>query len=87
MTTIIKSFKNCAKYSSTYLSRLAYSTSRKCVDLEFNVYESNGRETSQGLPVVIMHGLFGSKFNWNSLAKAINAKTEPNRKVRIKFKK
>lgn len=30
-------------------------------------------------PIVIMHGLFGSKTNWNSLAKAINQQT--NRRV------
>lgn len=30
---------------------------------------------SNQLPIIIMHGLMGSKTNWKSMGKAINAKT------------
>ncbi|XP_026476966.1 protein ABHD11-like isoform X2 [Ctenocephalides felis] len=48
------------------------------VRLAFNSYETtkSGDERS---PLIIMHGLLGSKQNWNSISKAIHAKT--NRKV------
>ncbi|KAG7208755.1 hypothetical protein KM043_014950 [Ampulex compressa] len=47
------------------------------VKLAYASYESTkGTETTPKLPVMIMHGLFGSKNNWNSLSKAIHQKTE-----------
>nr|XP_022920463.1 protein ABHD11-like [Onthophagus taurus] len=50
------------------------------VDLAYASYES----TNLGYgppPLVIMHGLLGSKGNWNSLCKIIHKKTSPQRKV------
>ncbi|XP_044764071.1 protein ABHD11 [Coccinella septempunctata] len=32
-------------------------------------------------PLVVMHGLFGSKSNWNSLCKVFQQKTKPSRKI------
>lgn len=32
-------------------------------------------------PIIVMHGLYGSKQNWKSSAKAIVAKTNPKRQV------
>lgn len=32
-------------------------------------------------PLLVMHGLFGSKANWNSLCKIFHMKTAPQRKV------
>lgn len=48
------------------------------VRLAYNSYETtqSGEDRS---PLIIMHGLLGSKQNWNSVSKAIHAKT--NRKV------
>lgn len=43
-----------------------------------NLYNSN---IASSPPLVIMHGLFGSRNNWNSLCKAIHAKTVPTRKI------
>lgn len=45
------------------------------VDLAYSSYESTDDETSQRPPVVILHGLLGSKNNWNSMSKAIHKST------------
>lgn len=50
------------------------------VKLAYTSYESvKDNEQDAKDPIIIMHGLFGSKNNWNSLSKAIHEKT--NRKV------
>ena len=41
------------------------------VSMSFNVYDKS-RNDENIIPLIIMHGLFGSKSNWNSLSKAIN---------------
>jgi len=50
------------------------------IQMAYASYESTG-ETTDAPPLVIMHGLFGSKGNWNSLCKAYHKKTEPTRKI------
>ncbi|KAJ8680874.1 hypothetical protein QAD02_016661 [Eretmocerus hayati] len=56
-------------------------SSQKPVKLAYASYESTKEtsEESSRAPILIMHGLFGSKSNWNSLSKSIHQKT--NRKV------
>lgn len=51
------------------------------VKLAYASYESTKESSGKTsvAPIMIMHGLFGSKSNWNSLAKAIHQKT--NRKL------
>uniref|UniRef100_A0A2M4CI18 sn-1-specific diacylglycerol lipase ABHD11 n=1 Tax=Anopheles darlingi TaxID=43151 RepID=A0A2M4CI18_ANODA len=49
------------------------------VPLAFSRYENNGGDDAH--PVLILHGLFGSKSNWNSLAKAFHKNTKPVRKI------
>ncbi|KAI4454903.1 alpha/beta hydrolase family [Holotrichia oblita] len=50
------------------------------VDLAYASFEST--DIGYGpTPVVIMHGLLGSKNNWNSLSKAFHQKTIPQRKI------
>ncbi|XP_019888906.1 protein ABHD11 [Ooceraea biroi] len=50
------------------------------VKLAYASYESvNNHVQNAKEPIIIMHGLFGSKNNWNSLSKAIHQRT--NRKV------
>ncbi|XP_011506252.1 PREDICTED: alpha/beta hydrolase domain-containing protein 11-like [Ceratosolen solmsi marchali] len=51
------------------------------VKLAYTSYESTKemKESSPKSPILIMHGLFGSKSNWNSLSKSIHQQT--NRKV------
>ncbi|XP_011876801.1 PREDICTED: alpha/beta hydrolase domain-containing protein 11 [Vollenhovia emeryi] len=47
------------------------------VKLAYTSYESvKEHEQDAKEPVIIMHGLFGSKNNWNSLSKAIHQKTK-----------
>lgn len=47
--------------------------------MAYNLYPSAASSSSQQLsPIVIMHGLFGSKMNWKSLAKVISQKTNRN---------
>ncbi|KAJ8917347.1 hypothetical protein NQ315_002369 [Exocentrus adspersus] len=50
------------------------------VKLSYATYESTVPE-AQAAPLLIMHGLFGSKGNWNSLCKVYQQKTDPNRKI------
>jgi abhydrolase domain-containing protein 11 len=80
MSSLVNLPRICAIAHPSRFQYVAYSPIRKIVNLAYNEYNVNGNVT-QKPPVVIMHGLFGSKFNWNSLAKAMNAKTEPPRKV------
>nr|CAH7741059.1 unnamed protein product [Callosobruchus chinensis] len=52
------------------------------VKLSYATYESTTADKpSQAAPLVIMHGLFGSKSNWNSLCKVYQQKCNPQRKV------
>ncbi|XP_076397169.1 sn-1-specific diacylglycerol lipase ABHD11 isoform X2 [Megachile rotundata] len=47
------------------------------VKLAYISYESmNGNKNALKQPVIVMHGLFGSKNNWNSLSKAIHQQTD-----------
>lgn len=40
--------------------------------MSYSSYESTiGDEKNNGPPIIIMHGLLGSRYNWNSIAKAI----------------
>lgn len=58
--------------------RLITSTSDNAdaVDLAYASYESTtGTETAGRPPLVILHGLLGSKNNWNSMSKAIHRTT------------
>lgn len=54
--------------------KLAYASYEDTRSLDMNL-------VSEAPPLIIMHGLFGSKANWNSLCKAMQSKTKPNRKI------
>lgn len=53
------------------------------VSMSFATYESSMPSTSNSgpPPLIVMHGLFGSKRNWNSLCKVFHQKTIPQRKI------
>lgn len=53
------------------------------VQLSYNSYETlfKGDAENDSSPVLVMHGLFGSKANWNSLCKVMHAKTSPCRRI------
>ncbi|XP_006609507.1 protein ABHD11 isoform X1 [Apis dorsata] len=47
------------------------------VKLAYVSYESmDGNKNALKYPIIIMHGLFGSKTNWNTLSKTIHQKTD-----------
>lgn len=55
---------------------LATSENTEAVDLAYASYESTSSLKSAGRPpLVILHGLLGSKNNWNSMSKAIHRTT------------
>lgn len=76
---VLHIWSNTSKLLPTVLTRRASSTSEnsETVDLAYASYESTGSEevTSQMPPLVILHGLLGSKNNWNSMSKAIHRTT------------
>ncbi|XP_030034985.1 uncharacterized protein LOC115450950 [Manduca sexta] len=51
------------------------SDNAETVDLAYASYESTADESSSQSPLVILHGLLGSKNNWNSMSKAIHRTT------------
>lgn len=54
----------------------------KTVDLAYAAYETTKNvESDTPPPLIIHHGLLGSKANWNSLSKAFHQKTLPQRKI------
>lgn len=51
------------------------SDNAETVDLAYASYESTADPESSRPPLVILHGLLGSKNNWNSMSKAIHRTT------------
>lgn len=80
-------FRNAKnKQQSDTLKRcFAMSPNKKIepVNLSYASYETTTSftEGKEPPPLIVMHGLFGSKANWNSLCKAYHKKTVPQRKV------
>lgn len=44
--------------------------------MAYTSYETTKFNDDKHVPVIIMHGLLGSKSNWNSLSKAIHNRTK-----------
>ncbi|KAF0302260.1 Protein ABHD11 [Amphibalanus amphitrite] len=68
----------CGKISKQVSMRTSHAYSSQCsdaVDLSFQSYDS-GSQLDQDVPIYIMHGLLGSKSNWNILSKSIHLKTQ-----------
>ncbi|XP_013190927.1 protein ABHD11 [Amyelois transitella] len=77
-------FKNvfrCCNFHSRYLQNvlqrgLATNMNHsEAVDLAYASYESTSDAENSQPPLVILHGLLGSKNNWNSMSKAIHRTT------------
>lgn len=53
------------------------------VNISYATYESTRSyiPNEEPAPLIVMHGLFGSRTNWNSHCKAFHQKTVPQRKV------
>lgn len=50
------------------------------IKMSYATFESTLAQNNTS-PLIVMHGLFGSKSNWKSLCKAIQKKSNPQRKV------
>lgn len=50
------------------------------VKLSFDKYDAK-RDSTTGNPVLILHGLFGSRQNWRAISKRLNADLNPYRPV------
>lgn len=48
-----------------------------------SAYIEYGDNQTTASPILIMHGLFGSKQNWKSVSKVLAAKTKPERKIYV----
>ncbi|KAK9874452.1 hypothetical protein WA026_002791 [Henosepilachna vigintioctopunctata] len=53
----------------------------KPVSLAYAIYENTSVTETLSQPLIVMHGLFGSKSNWNTLCKVFQQKTYPHRKI------
>lgn len=69
-------FRTCCVYPRILYRHMA-STSENAdaVDLAYASYESTSDTDCSRPPLVILHGLLGSKNNWNSMSKAIHKTT------------
>lgn len=56
----------------------AYCSNIQAIDMSYDVFESKNPDINLS-PLIIMHGLFGSKQNWRGVGRALASKM--NRKV------
>ncbi|KAG5859603.1 hypothetical protein JTB14_037051 [Gonioctena quinquepunctata] len=89
VTCYIRMFSNTLKNVPLLYTRtqqvIRYASSSETLEpvkMVYTTYESTTSDTNkEASPLMIMHGLFGSKSNWNSLCKAYNQKLIPPRKL------
>lgn len=75
--------KNSKSFSNSFYQVIRCISTTETLDpvnLSYATYESTIASDSTS-PVIVLHGLFGSKSNWNSLCKAIQRKSDPPRKI------
>ncbi|XP_049793026.1 protein ABHD11-like isoform X2 [Schistocerca nitens] len=66
--------ENAINYNSR--NKTLYREQSTSVRLAYSIYSKEG--SSSGSPVLIVHGLMGSRMNWNSVSKAIVSKINRN---------
>ncbi|XP_055842328.1 protein ABHD11 [Episyrphus balteatus] len=72
----IPSFQNDIFKNNSYkLQRANYSSDITPIKMAVNVFESKSTDPNAS-PLMIMHGLFGSKQNWRGISKALESKTK-----------
>lgn len=67
--------KTCLITPPTQITTYSTTSGAETVDLAYSSYENTSDENSKTPPVIILHGLLGSKNNWNSMSKAIHKTT------------
>ncbi|KAF2880817.1 hypothetical protein ILUMI_25350 [Ignelater luminosus] len=77
LTNLIKVDQNVRFYTKTTDDHL------DTVNMSFTTYEGSMTSSSstESPPLIVMHGLFGAKRNWNSLCKVFHQKMIPQRKI------
>lgn len=68
-------FSNLAYYKRGYI---ATTDTHQPVDMSYTTYETT---VSSRPPLIVMHGLLGSKANWHNVCKNLNKNTNPPRKI------
>lgn len=71
------------KHSKTTktLSRNATNNGPTPISMAYVSYENTSTTTPKGSPLLILHGLYGAKSNWQSICKAMQLKLKPERKI------
>lgn len=73
---IYKKLHSNKRILSVITQRYVSTSDSETVDLAYASYEATSDSKDSSLPpLVILHGLLGSKNNWNSMSKAIHKKT------------
>lgn len=72
LTIYPRTIHNITQSTNRYL---ATSENAEAVDLAYASYESTSELEPTRPPLIILHGLLGSKNNWNSMSKAIHRTT------------
>lgn len=72
---------NVEQLCFTRLMKTQNAVKPKPVLMSYASYESTQSSSERIPPLIVMHGLFGSKGNWNSLCKAMQSKSNPSRKI------
>lgn len=72
-TTVLRTFRVYPRILYRHIA--STSENADAVDLAYASYESTDDTDSSRPPLVILHGLLGSKNNWNSMSKAIHRTT------------
>ncbi|XP_055380405.1 uncharacterized protein LOC129611338 [Condylostylus longicornis] len=73
-----KIFISSTFYQNTNFYSRQYSS--QPISMAYNEYGTAEQETGT-LPLIIMHGLLGSKNNWRGMSKALSSKFKPSRKI------
>ncbi|XP_065365224.1 sn-1-specific diacylglycerol lipase ABHD11 [Calliphora vicina] len=71
-------FLNFAKFIRFSKYGRAYSYDARPIEMACNIFENKNTDNTKP-PLMIMHGLFGSKQNWRAVSRSLESKT--NRKI------
>ncbi|KAG5668608.1 hypothetical protein PVAND_016544 [Polypedilum vanderplanki] len=76
---ILRSTRTILTNSFQQSLKILRNSSTKAVQLSFLEFTKGNPNKDDNL--IVLHGLFGSKNNWNSLSKAFAAQTKPSRRI------
>lgn len=84
-SNIINNNKSAISICSTLRLYSQYVSAPQPIEMASKIYWNNTvvNNKNAAAPIVILHGLFGSKQNWKSFSKAMLGQTNPPRRVYI----